>query len=214
MSEALATLPALASYGFERTVIPNGVDLVMTPHLPATDNRAPRLVMLGHPRSPWHGVDKLVPLAVGHPDWRFDLIGPDEKDLGTPPPVNMVLHPELPVEEYLAIVAAADIGLGTLAMHRLGIDENPALKVREYLALGLAVIIGCRDPDFPEPVEFLLELPNTESNVADFTAHIEAFVAAWTGRRVPRRDIARLDLVAKEQQRLEFFARVLAADGR
>jgi hypothetical protein len=213
MSDSLAGTPELARYRFGRIVIPNGVDLEATPRLPPSTERAPRLVLLGHPRSPWHGVDKLVDLALDHPTWAFDVIGPDAADLGGPPPPNMVLYPELPAERYLPLLAAADVGLGTLAMHRLGVAENPALKVREYLALGLAVIIGCRDPDFPDAEDFVLELPNTESNIADHASQIEDFVGAWHGRRVDRSSVARLDIVEKERQRLAFFERVLVGAG-
>lgn len=208
MTDEQAALPAMARHGFPRLVVPNGIDLAATPELAATTTERPRLVMLGHPHSPWHGTDKLLGLAERHPDWDIDVIGPDERDLGGAVPANLTLHGELATSAYLTILASADIGLGSLAMHRLGASENPALKVREYLALGLAVIIGCRDPDFPEPVDYILELPNTETNLADNDAAIERFVVGWQGHRVARDNIAHLDLAIKERQRLDFIARV------
>jgi hypothetical protein len=208
MTNELATMPAVARHRFPRIVVANGIDLAATPPLAATTAASPRLVMLGHPRSPWHGTDKLLELARRHPSWGFDVIGPDESDLAGAAPANLTMHGELATEDYLRILASADIGLGTLAMHRLGASENPALKVREYLALGLAVILGCHDPDFPEPVDCILELPNTETNLHDHDGEIEQFVTEWTGRRVPRTDIAHLDLASKERRRIEFIARV------
>jgi Glycosyltransferase Family 4 len=212
MSDELATNPHLARFGFERIVIPNGIDLASTGRSAPTSASGPRLVLLGHPRSPWHGTDKLAALAVRHPDWRFDVIGPDRGDLGRSAPPNLTLHPELPSSEYLPLLELADVGIGTLAMHRIGSSENPALKVREYLALGLAVIIGCRDPDFPTPVDFVLELPNTESNVADHDERIETFVRLWQGRRVDRHEITHLDLAVKEQTRISFLRRFARND--
>jgi Glycosyltransferase Family 4 len=213
MTRELANSPGLARYRFERIVVPNGVDLAATPRLAATTGPAPRLVLLGHPRSPWHGTDKLVGLAHRHPEWAFDVIGPDAGDLGQPAPSNLTLHPELPTERYLPLLAQADVGIGSLAMHRIGANENPALKVREYLALGLATMIGCHDPDFPDPVEHVLELPNTESNVADHDEGIERFVSAWQGRRVGRDQITNLDITVKEQRRLAFISRCAAPLG-
>jgi hypothetical protein len=207
MSAELADNPELERYRFERIVIPNGIDLSATPELPPTTAAHPRLVLLGHPHSPWHGTDKLVGLAGRHPDWGFDVIGPDLEDLRAPAPPNLTMHPELAASDYLPLLAAADIGIGTLAMHRIGSNENPALKVREYLALGLAVMLGCRDPDFPDPVDYVLELPNTESNVADHDQEIEEFVRRWQGRRVARDEIARLDIAIKERERIGFLAR-------
>jgi hypothetical protein len=212
MSGDLARSAAFSRFGFAAVIIPNGIDLAATAQLAPTTGNAPRLALLGHPDSPWHGTDKLIALAGRHPRWGFDVIGPDAADLGGTAPANLTLHPELSTEDYLPILARADIGIGTLAMHRINVAENPALKVREYLALGLPVIVGCGDPDFPDPVEFILELPNTESNVGDHDAEIERFVESWQGRRVLRAAIANLDLGIKEHERLEFLARFARAD--
>jgi hypothetical protein len=207
VSNELAADARFDRYRLDRIVIPNGVDLSATSPLPASSSPEPRLVLLGHPDSPWHGTDKLPALARLHPTWSFDVIGPTLADLGQPPPQNVTVHAELPAAEYLPLLARADVGIGTLAMHRLGVNENPALKVREYLALGLAVVIGCRDPDFPEPSPCLLELPNTPDNVAANDAAITDFVNRWHGRRVHREDIAHLDIARKERERLSFLAR-------
>jgi hypothetical protein len=206
MSNELATNPDLARYPFARIVIPNGIDLTATPALPPTTAAEPRLVLLGHPQSPWHGTDKLVGLARRHPTWTFDVIGPTTRDLGAPAPPNLTVHPELPTAQYLPLLTLADVGLGTLAMHRIGSSENPALKVREYLGLGLGVILGCHDPDFDQPIDAVLELPNTESNIADHDPEIEAFVRSWQGRRVARDQIAHLDIAIKENARISFLA--------
>jgi hypothetical protein len=213
MSQSLATDPGLQRYGFQRLVLPNGIDLAAAPEVPSTSGGEPRLVLLGHPHSPWHGADKLVALARRHPTWSIDVIGPVAADLGpAPPPSNITIYPQLPTERYLPLLAQADVGIGTLAMHRIGVDENPALKVREYLALGLAVIIGCRDPDFVDRPEFLLELPNTETNLDDHDQQITEFVTAWRGRRVGRRAVAHLDINLKEAERLAFLQRFAAGD--
>jgi hypothetical protein len=214
MSNELAGDPRLDRYPLARIVIPNGVDLAATPSLPPSTSSAPRLVLLGHPDSPWHGTDKLPALARRHPTWSFDVIGPTVADLGERPPSNLTLHAELTTADYLPLLAQADVGLGTLAMHRLGANENPALKVREYLALGLAVIVGCRDPDFPTRAPCLLELPNAPDNVDANDAAITEFVNRWHGHRVRREDIAHLDITRKEQERLTFLARFASAGSR
>lgn len=214
MTNELAASPRFSAYQIESIVIPNGIDLDEIGTMPANTSGRPRLVLLGHPHSPWHGTDKLLDLAQRRPDWDFDVIGPDEADLGAPPPPNLRMHAECTEEEYLPILARADIGIGSLAMHRIHSEENPALKVREYLARGLAVLTGCHDPDFPQPTTFLLELPNTENNLRDHEHEIIQFVHAWHGRRVDRALIKHLDLGRKEAQRLEFIERTLATAKR
>jgi hypothetical protein len=88
-------------------------------------------------------------------------------------------------------------------------QEACPLKVREYLAYGLPVIIGCKDTDFTESAPFILRLPNSEDNIETSLSAIESFVSKWKGKRVPREAIAHLDLEVKESQRVKFFEDVL-----
>lgn len=205
VSGELARSHAFGALDIPRVVVPNGIELDAFPQLPPNRSGHVGLMMLGHPDSPWHGTDKLVPLARTFPGWRFHLVGPRTTDIGQDAPSNMTLHDELSADEYQEIMAACDVGIGTLAMHRIGGEENPALKVREYLARGLAVIVGCHDPDFPDRPPFLLQLPNTQNNVINNTKEIQRFVELWHGKRVNRTDVARLDVSLKEPIRLEFL---------
>ncbi len=205
MTHELADRPGFRQDGLLRLVLPNGIDLAAVPTLPPTTASSPRLALIGHPRSPWHGTDKLRALGRAFPGWQIDVIGPDATDVGDDPPPNLVVHGELAESDYVRLLALADVGIGSLAMHRVGTNENPALKVREYLARGLPVILGCLDPDFPEGVDFMLRLPNTESNVADNLERVRSFVETWQGRRVPHDRLRHLDIDVKEAQRLAFF---------
>jgi glycosyltransferase involved in cell wall biosynthesis len=189
-------------------VIANGIDLSLSEPLPAPNNAAPRLIFLGSPDNPWHGVDKIVRLAAANARWHFDLVG--DKTFGLPlPPANVTMHDRMSAAEYEPLLAAADVAIGTLALHRNGMDEASPLKTREYLARGLPTIIAYRDTDFPNDAPFLLRLPNTPDNVEDQSAAIRQFVAAARGMRVPRADIQQIDLGAKEQRRLEFFKSIV-----
>jgi hypothetical protein len=124
-------------------------------------------------------------------------------------PSNVVRHGVLPRKKYEAIVAAADVGIGPLAMHRKNLSEASSLKVREYLAYGIPTIIGCRDADFPNGAEFLLQLPNTEDNVDSNLALIAEFVERSRGLRISRGRVSHLDSQVKEAKRVDFFHRIL-----
>ena len=200
--------PDFVRYQRPSVVVANGIDLDHAPHLPAPQNARPRLLFIGQPLCPWHGLDKLAALARSQPGWDFDVVGPGPHEVVSPPD-NMVIHGLLNAVDYSRLLAAADIGIGTLALHRKGLNEASPLKVREYLATGLPVISGYADTDFPEGADFLLRLPNDENNVAAGAAEIAAFVARWTGRRVARADIAHVDSFAKERSRLDFFSSLL-----
>jgi hypothetical protein len=208
----LAQSPIFARYARPSLVLANGISLASVHPSPAPENSGPRLVFLGQPGCPWHGLDKLAALARARPGWHLDVVGPDRSEVPDPP-TNLAVHGSLSVEQYRPILARADIGVGTLALHRKNMDEASPLKVREYLATGLPVITGYRDTDFPGAPPFLLQLPNTEDNVTSHLAELDAFVDAWQGRRVPRDRLTHLDSLHKESARLAFFSRVAELAG-
>jgi hypothetical protein len=195
-----------ADFGKPVLVLGNGIDLSLFPELQAPSNPTPRVAFMGTPRQPWHGLDKIMSLAAHFRQWHFDLVGPSHEDLGSATvPENVSLHGLLGRAEYLQIIAKADVALGTLALHRKGMHEACPLKVREYLAYGIPTIIGYRDTDFPDPVSWLLQIPNTPDNVASTFTMIERFVCSAVGKRVPRDKIRHLDVVPREDQRLAFM---------
>ncbi len=209
VSHEIATLPHYQRYGKPFEVIGNGIQLSRYSLVPPAQNPQPRLVFLGSPGQPWHGVDKVLAMARRFPQWHFDIIGPRQRDFPAAPP-NAHFHGFLSVEAYRPLIAQADVAIGSLALHRVGIHEASPLKVREYLAWGLPVIIGYQDTDFPDPAPFLLQLPNTEDNVTAHQGQIAAFVARWQGRRVPRHEVKHLDVAVKEQRRLAFLQSLLS----
>lgn len=204
----LAESPYFAKWEVPKCVIANGVVLDSLPVLEPPNNPFPVLVFIGTPGQPWHGVDKILAMAHSFPEWTFHVIGPSPSDLTTPPP-NVIAHGFLAFEQYLPIMAGADVAIGTLALHRNQMNEASPLKTREYLALGLPVIIGYRDTDFPQGAPFILQLPNTEDNVQSSLPCIRSFVENWRGKRVPRQEVMHIDVKFKERARLKCFVDVL-----
>lgn len=206
VTNEIARQPSIARRGRRVSVLPNSIDLQDYPELQAPQNPSPRAVFLSSPGLAWAGVDKIARLASAFPSWRFDLVGPDAGEAPGAPP-NVVFHGPLDRVEYLPIMAQADVAIGPLALHRKGLSEASALKVAEYLAYGIPVIISCVETAFPGGAEFLLQLPNTEDNVDTSTEEVRAFVERWRGRRVPRGAISAIDTAVVERQRLEILRR-------
>ena len=100
----------------------------------------------------------------------------------------------------------SDVALGSLALHRNKMEETSSLKVREYLAYGLPVILAGRDSDFRTEVPFILRLPNCEGSLTPYVELVRSFGASWIGRRVPRPDVAHIGVGAKESGRLAFLS--------
>lgn len=196
-------------------VIPNGIDLNVYPSLEAPLNPSPRLVFIGHEWDAgamlsykYGGIDKILRIAKAFPNWTFDIVGYRSQGENLP---NVRFAGHLSRSEYEKIMVSADVAIGTLGLHVIGMNEACPLKVREYLAYGIPTIIGYQDADFPDGAPFLLCLPNTPDNVDKNLDKIEAFVLSWRGRRVPRSEIEHLDLRVKEKQRIAFMKEVLAA---
>jgi glycosyltransferase involved in cell wall biosynthesis len=193
-------------------VVANGYDLNAARLLPVPATERPRLVILGAV-APWHGADKVVALARLLPEMDVDIVG-RTTDLLSGAPANVTFHGELTREQYEPILARADVGIGTLALHRNAMNEASPLKVREYLAYGLPAVIAYADTDFPSPTPFLLQLPNAEDSIdAAVAERVREFVSFWRGRRVQRDAVAHLDIRVKEVKRLEFMEELLRARG-
>lgn len=192
-------------------VLGNGVELERYPELPPHSGARPRLVFLGDPpasRDPllnFMAHDKILFLARQFPQWDFDLIGMEKRDFAEELPENVQAHGFLTQDQYEPILAAADIGIGVLGLHRKGLNEASPIKVREYLAYGLPVISGHPDTDFLGGRPFLLELPNYENNVRNALPVIEQFVLTWKGKRVRREEIQHVSWKEKEALKLQFF---------
>ncbi len=190
-------------------VISNGFDLDACTPVPGPTSDETRLLFMGSPHQAWNGLDKIVWLARQRPRWSFDLVGVSKNDL-VDPPSNLHLHGVLEQKAYRPLLTRADLAIGTLSLHAKHMNEACPLKVREYLAHGLPVIVGYQDTDFSNaPAPFLLQLPNHANNVADHLHRIDDFVATWKGRRVDRSALRVLNLREKETERLAFMKRVM-----
>ncbi|MEM7387459.1 MAG: glycosyltransferase family 4 protein, partial [Verrucomicrobiota bacterium] len=198
----------------ELLTLPNSVDLKAFRQLPALSpadpDRPPRLVFIGGPmpvENFYHGVDKIFDLARATAGrLEFDLIGQDTYPFGQVPS-NVTVHGYLDRDRYEDVFARADVGVGTLALHRKDMEEACPLKVREYLAYGLPVILGYEDTALKKLDEpWILTLPNTEENLVEAAEEVVRFARAMQGQRVPRPAVEHLiGYESLERDRLAFF---------
>jgi hypothetical protein len=210
VTRELAANPCFTRFRKPGVVIANGIPLDQVEALPPADNALPRLIFLGHPHTPWHGLDQLELLASGFPEWQFEVVGPDGTELSRTH-TNVRTHGVMTPAEFAPLMAEADVAIGSLGLYRNHMNEASPIKVREYLAYGLPVIVGCRDTDFPDGAPFMLTVPNRPGGVTERLPAIEAFVSSWIGRRVPRGLVAGIDSAAKERQRLAFIERLASS---
>ncbi len=196
----------LATFAKPTEVIANGIDLENKPHVSPAPAARPRLIFVGSPGSPWHGLERVNELAGLLPDVEFDVVGCDV--LRAPPPTNVHFHGVLTRERYEPLLHAATAAIGTMALYRKRMDEACPLKVREYLAAGLPVIAAYHDTDVPADADYFLRLPNGPGSLAPERERITAWLARWRDCRVDGAAVAHLDTRVKERQRLAFLARI------
>lgn len=210
VTHELARSPHFKRFGRPGVVLANGSNLAATPLMPpAPTSGPPSLVFMGTPGQPWQGVDKLVALAHAWPEAQFDVVGSSSQDLPGEVPDNLMLHGYLDPTAYRLVLQRATVALGSLALHRKGMQEASPLKVREYLGAGLPVALAYQDTDFPQGAPFLLPLPNEEENLVPQLARLQTFVRDWRGRRVEREAVRVLDSSSKEQARLAFMTELV-----
>jgi hypothetical protein len=208
VTNELAASPRFRRGPGRRAVIANGIRLADYPPYAIPRNERPRLVFIGHPRSPWHGLEHVLELGAAFPGWDVDVIGPGPDEL-TNPPANVHAHGTMTGDAYRPILARADVAVGTLALYRKGMEEASPLKVREYLARGIPTIVGYRDTDFGGPTPFLLQIANRPNGVLASLEAIESFVTQAIGTRVPPDAIGHLDTGPKEERRLALLREVV-----
>ncbi len=211
VSRELQASPAFAPYGKPTRVIANGCELSDFPQLPAPSNKIPRLVFIGNPGYPWHGVDKLVKLASRFYDIHIDIIGYDQLPGFERLPDNLTLHGYLSTRQYQQVLANADIAISSLALHRVQLEEASPLKSRECLAFGLPLVLAYVDTDLDHTdCDFLLKIPNKEDNIQTHAPSIRDFAYRMRGQRADREFLKKyIDSNQKEAMRLAFFQELL-----
>jgi hypothetical protein len=189
-------------------ILGDGIEIDSMPQNIETEkHEKPRLVFMASNNMIWQGLDKVLYLAHIYPCWDFIIIGPTPDEQAFAPKFlpNVNYYGFLDSESYRKILFSCDVAIGTLALHRINMNESTPLKVREYLSIGLPIIIGYHDPDFTEDCDFILKLPNTEINISANLEKIEKFVESWQGKKVEKERIRHIDTNQKEATRLKFI---------
>lgn len=68
----------------------------------------------------------------------------------------------------------ADLGIGTLGIHRKNIAIDSSLKHREYCARGIPFLIAGKDLDFPDQLSFVLKCTPTDESI-----DLSRLISSW-----------------------------------
>lgn len=188
--------------------ISNSIDVSSIAQVVYKKQDRPQILFVGTPGQPWHGTDMILTMAALLPMFTFHIVGPE---ISTDKPDNVIAHGYMNSAQLKELYTIIDIGIGSLALFRQDMEEACPLKVREYLSMGLPVILGYIDSDVHDK-PFALYIGNYEKSVSDNIEKIKSFVYQWNGKRLKKEDVFDLiDVSVKEKQRLSFLQQVASA---
>ena len=129
-----------------------------------------RIVFIGTPNQPWHGLDIIISLSYQLPNIHFDIIGYEGEDSQ-----NITYHGYLSANQFIPIICNSSACLGPLGIERYKLNQSSPLKVREYIALGAPVILGYEDfpLSFVKEEPLILQLSSKKNN---WSVEIEDFL--------------------------------------
>lgn len=129
--------------------------------------------------SKWHGLDRIL---NGMAEYKGDIRiifhvageGPDipflkKKSLDLGIQERVIFHGFLTGKKLDDIFDSCHFAVGSLGIHRIGLNQASILKAREYCARGIPFIYGYTDPDFPEdfPHQIRVKADEQYINVQD-----------------------------------------------
>lgn len=127
-----------------------------------TDQDMVHLVMVANFR-PWHGLDQIIEGLKKYESlatqFQLHLIGeiPEEQKEELASFSQLSIYGPLTYDKIETIYRKMDLGLAGYNLMSKNMEEATSLKVREYFANGLAVVLGYRDPAFPLDFPYILQ---------------------------------------------------------
>lgn len=158
----------------------NGIEVARTPVravVPVKDAGRLRLLAIGT-WSTWHGLDRLINGLVHYqataPECRVEITiageGPAVNGLKNLVVTQALEHlvrflPPVSGTALDTLFEGADMAVGSLALHRIGLNTASPLKHREYGARGIPFLFSGHDGDFSADLPFVFICPPDESPV-------------------------------------------------
>lgn len=156
--------------------IGNGIDVVSVPVRQLTNALLEKIHLLFVANvSRWHGIDRFIRGIYEYKNKNnicLHIVG-EGKDISNLKKLVDNLHLSKQVifhgfktgEELDSLFNSCYVAVGSLGLHRIGLNESSTLKVREYCARGIPYIITCGDPDFPDDFPYIFRVPPDESPI-------------------------------------------------
>lgn len=175
------------------------------------NNNSIRILFIGSPGMPWHGVDILIDLALKLDEFYFDVVGISKEEFPKAPK-NVLFHGYLNKKNYLKLFTKATATIASLAFYRNNMLEACPLKVREYLACCKPVILPYKDTAFEQKgyPEWVLQLPNSREGILGSSEKIRTFLNSCDKFNITKEEVKKFVHVDNiEKDRLTFFRSIV-----
>lgn len=123
----------------------------------------PNIIMVANFR-PWHGLNVIIEGLKKYRElsnqFTLNLVGdiPEDQKSELKRFENVIMHGHLNYKKIESLYEEMHMGIGGFNLESKKMKEATALKVREYFANGLQVIMGYQDPAFPKDFPYILQL--------------------------------------------------------
>ena len=150
--------------------ISNGIDLpILQKNHQSSENEGFRLIAIGRWEY-WHGLDRiLVGMSHSTLNVHLDIVGSgpysgqivkliDQLSLKD----KVDIHGPLYNQDLANLISTADLGVGTLGLHRKNVLKDSSLKSRTYCSHGLPFLISSDDDEFSSELPFVFKVAADE----------------------------------------------------
>ena len=153
--------------GYKIADISSRLDPELISRLEAHKKRYKKLGVLIGSGYAWHGLTTIIDRLNAFPDVGIVVIGPYQLD-ATPPPSVCMLG-KLPIDVLHDVYQYVDFGIGPMNWDMIGAKDGSPLKTREYLCMGLPVLINYHDlaQEIPELRPYLFNLQDNPRALED-----------------------------------------------
>lgn len=142
--------------------IPNSIPQIKIIEETASENTKLNMIMVANFR-PWHGLNMIIDGLKKHSEldrqFTLHLVGdiPENQLEELNGFDHVQCHGPLNYEQIEKLYQEMQIGIGGYNLMSKNMKEATALKVREYFANGLKVVMGYLDPAFPADFPYILQ---------------------------------------------------------
>lgn len=200
ITKELAQARNFTKYNKPTVYISNSIDTDKFKTIKKQNNGKIELFFIGTPNQPWHGVDIVENIANNLKNFIFHIVGID----GTSRE-NIYYHGYLQQDRYFEILQKCSVCIGSLAMYRNKMYESNSLKIREYIALGFPIILGCQDVAYQDVQQQppWMKIIDTENELD--IKNIESFILSMKDFILKDEDKILVSSSYVEKKRYDFF---------